>query len=427
MINMLNRLFNSHASFYRNSLILMISTGVSQAIPVLVSPFLSRLFKPEEFGVMALFLTVAAALSILATGRLELAVIMPETDKEAAKVARLGIEFSLGVSIVLGLIFSVAQNNALFFIKVPHTFKPYYIWLGPAIFLYSVYQLISYWLLRKNAYWASGINKISQTSSTTAINLLTGVFKLNTGLIFSEIIGRLVGTVMGYYQSIKNGFQWPSLKKAERKTLIHRYRKFIYFGSFPAFLDSLSSNLPVLFLTSWYSVETTGYFQLSRMVLIIPIALISSAFSQVLLRKTIELKNSQMPLSRWYFRIALVLTICFFPFFIILTTSGVEVFQFIFGAEWGKSGLFATILAGSYYMRFVVAPLSSVFPALEKVKISGGWQIFYSVVLGSLIFLKGLDVEQFLYVLLIAEIISYSVYLILIIQTIRRFDNALVA
>jgi O-antigen/teichoic acid export membrane protein len=405
----------------------MISTGVSQAIPVLVSPFLSRLFKPEEFGVMALVLTVAAALSVLATGRLELAVVMPDTDKEAAKVMRLGIEFSFWVSIVFGVIFIVAQNNALFFIKVPPPFKPYYIWLGPAIFIYAVYQLISYWLLRKNAYWASAINKISQTSSTTAINVIVGLFKFNAGLIFSELVGRLLGSVIGFYHSIKSGFNWPRFQKAERSELMKRYRKFIYFASFPAFLDSLSLNLPVLFLTTWYSVETTGYFQLSRMVLTIPIALISAAFSQVLLRKTIELKSEQKPLARWYLRIALVLTVCFLPFFMILTTSGVELFQLIFGEEWGKSGLFAAILAGSYYMRFVIAPLSSVFPALEKVKISGGWQIFYSLLIGSLVFLKGLDVKHFLYVLLIAEIIAYSVYLILIIQTIRRFDNALPA
>jgi O-antigen/teichoic acid export membrane protein len=405
----------------------MISTGVSQAIPVLASPFLSRLFKPEEFGVMALFLTVAGALSVLASGRLELAVVLPETDTEAAKIVRLGIEISFWVSVAFGLVFIFAQNKALFFIEVPPAFKPYYVWLGPAIFFYAGYQLISYWLLRKNAYWASGANKISQTSSTTALNLLVGIFKLNAGLVFSEIIGRLIGAVMGYYQSIKNGFTWQRLKKGERSLLTNRYRKFIYFASFPAFLDSLSANLPVLFLTSWYSVETTGYFQLSRMVLIIPIALISAAFSQVLLRKTIELKSTHKPLARWYLGIAFVLTLCFFPFFLILTTHGVEVFKLVFGNEWATSGLFAAILAGSYYMRFVVAPLSSVFPALEKVKISGAWQIFYSLVLGSLVFLKGLDIEQFLYMLLLAEIISYSVYLILIIQTIRRFDNALAA
>jgi O-antigen/teichoic acid export membrane protein len=405
----------------------MISTGVSQAIPVLVSPILSRLFTPEEFGVMALFLTVASALSVLATGRLELAVVLPDNDSQAAKVMRLGLELSLLVSVLLSLIFILGTDNALFFIQVPPGFKPYYIWLGPTIFLYAAYQLLSYWLLRKNAYWPSAINKISQTSTTTTINLVVGLLKLNIGLIFSEILGRLAGTLIGYYQSIKNEFIWPKLHNSERKTLFQRYKKFVYFASFPAFLDSLSSNLPVFFLTSWYTAEVTGYYQLSRMVLIIPIALVSAAVGQVLLRKTVELKNNQKTLTSWYLKIAFVLALCFFPFFITLSFAGTELFKFVFGAEWAQSGTFATILAGSYYMRFVVAPLSSVFPALEKVKISGGWHIFYSLILGSMVFLKGIDVENFLLLLLSVELFAYAIYFLLIIKTVKEFDKSLLA
>ena len=404
----------------------MISTGVSQAIPVLVSPILSRLFAPEEFGLMALFLTVASALSVLATGRLELAVVLPDDDEQAAKVMRLALELSLLVSVFLGVIFLTGQDYALFFIAVPSDFKPYYWWLGPTIFLYAAYQLLSYWLLRKNAYWPSAVNKISQTTTTTSMNLAVGILKLNAGLIYSEILGRLAGTFIGYYQSIRSGFSWPQLQNSERKTLFNRYKKFIYFASFPAFLDSLSLNLPVFFLTSWYTAEVTGYYQLSRMVLIIPIALVSAAVGQVLLRKTIELKNAQKSLTGWYLKIAGILAISFLPFFITLSLGGKELFQFIFGIEWAQSGIFATILAGSYYIRFVVAPLSSVFPALEKVKISGSWQILYSLMLGSMIFLKGVSVENFLLILLAVELLAYAIYFILIIKTTKAFDKSLV-
>ena len=162
------------------------------------------------------------------------------------------------------------------------------------------------------------------------------------------------------------------------------------------------------------------------MVLIIPIALVSAAVGQVLLRKTIELKNAQKSLTGWYLKIAGILVISFLPFFITLSLGGKELFQFIFGIEWAQSGIFATILAGSYYIRFVVAPLSSVFPALEKVKISGSWQILYSLMLGSMIFLKGVSVENFLLILLAVELLAYAIYFILIIKTTKAFDKSLV-
>jgi O-antigen/teichoic acid export membrane protein len=372
-------------------------------------------------------LTLASSLSVLATGRLELAILLPDGDKEAMNIVRIAAEFSFSLSCLFGLFFIVAPNDVFDFINASNHSGNLYFWLGPTIFAYAIYQLFNFWLLRKKAYWPSAINKISQTSITTSLNLILGLLQTVSGLVYSEVCGRLAGIFVGYYQSIKNGFVWPKLDFAERKRVFTRYKKFIYFSSVPAFLDSLSSNIPILFLTAWYAAETAGYFQLSRMVLTIPIALVSAAVSQVLLNKTIELKKDRRPIGKWYLRIGTLLLISFLPLFLLLLMKGEEIFGLIFGREWGQSGTFAAILAGAYLMRFVIAPLSCVFPAMENVKISGAWQVFYFLLMSGMIFLKGIDVQPFLYSLLVAEIVAYAVYLVLIINTIRRFDKSLVA
>jgi O-antigen/teichoic acid export membrane protein len=88
-------------SFARNVLTLMTGTTLAQAIPIAVSPILTRLFSPAEFGVFAVYLAIVSVLAILATGRYELAIMVPKKDRDAAALAVAAFMLSLFVSLVI--------------------------------------------------------------------------------------------------------------------------------------------------------------------------------------------------------------------------------------------------------------------------------------------------------------------------------------
>ena len=69
-----------NSPFVKNVISLMTGTTAAQAIPILISPILTRLYKPEEFGAFALYMAIASVLSVVVSGRYELAVILPEND-----------------------------------------------------------------------------------------------------------------------------------------------------------------------------------------------------------------------------------------------------------------------------------------------------------------------------------------------------------
>ena len=50
------------SSFTKNVLTLMTGTAVAQAIPIAISPILTRLYTPSDFGVFALFFSIVAIL-----------------------------------------------------------------------------------------------------------------------------------------------------------------------------------------------------------------------------------------------------------------------------------------------------------------------------------------------------------------------------
>ena len=75
----------------RHVLTLLTGSGLAQAIALAVSPLLTRLYAPGQFGLFALYLSVVALLAVVATGRYELAIVLPEADDDAWQVGALAL------------------------------------------------------------------------------------------------------------------------------------------------------------------------------------------------------------------------------------------------------------------------------------------------------------------------------------------------
>ena len=88
---MLNRFVKSE--FGKNVVTLMTGTTIAQILPVALTPVLTRLFSPEEFGAFAFFASIISILLVFSSGRYEQAIVLPKEDKDAINI--LGLCFSL--------------------------------------------------------------------------------------------------------------------------------------------------------------------------------------------------------------------------------------------------------------------------------------------------------------------------------------------
>jgi len=98
------------SEFTRNVLTLMTGTVVAQAIPIAISPILTRIYSPEEFGLFALFFAILSILSVLANGRYENAVMLPKKDSDAINIFALGFIINTFLSLFL-LVIVVLFND----------------------------------------------------------------------------------------------------------------------------------------------------------------------------------------------------------------------------------------------------------------------------------------------------------------------------
>src|SRR5262245_30979414 len=71
------------SGFVRSTAIVMSGTAVAQIIAFALSPVISRLFSPTEFGIAGSFASVVNVLSTVVTLQYSQAIILPKTNKEA--------------------------------------------------------------------------------------------------------------------------------------------------------------------------------------------------------------------------------------------------------------------------------------------------------------------------------------------------------
>ena len=104
---MLNKLNNSN----KNIVILVGGTLTAQLITIFLTPVLSRIYKPEDFGIFAIFFSITGIISIMIGGRYEVAIVQPEKDNEAMSLASISFALMFLSTILLTLIFYLVEED----------------------------------------------------------------------------------------------------------------------------------------------------------------------------------------------------------------------------------------------------------------------------------------------------------------------------
>ncbi|MDN5539770.1 MAG: oligosaccharide flippase family protein, partial [Comamonas sp.] len=95
---MLNTLLGK-SDFARSVLTLLTGTAFAQAIPLIISPVLTRLYSPDEFGAYALYTAIVSVLVVVATGQYENAVLLPKKELHAFSLVALAGMLTAGFSV----------------------------------------------------------------------------------------------------------------------------------------------------------------------------------------------------------------------------------------------------------------------------------------------------------------------------------------
>lgn len=348
-------------SFARGVAVLASGTAGAQILLLLAAPILTRLYSPEDFGVLAVLVSILSILGVIASWRYELAITIAEDDQAALNVVALCLLITIGMAVLTAAAVWLLGDWVANLLSISDFAN--YLWLLPlGVFLIGVYQTFNYWATREKAFGRISATKLTQSISSLIIQF--SLFKLGPlGLITGYITGQFLGAgrlARSAFRRLDN----HSISVQGIQATASRYRRFPQFTTWAGLLNSTGQQIPFLFFAYLFSPAIVGIYAIASRVLTTPLNVVSQSVSTVFFAHSKEaLKGESLAvllISVHKKLIAFVAPVAAFMIFF-----GPEIFEFIFGSEWRLSGLVSSWLAVMIIFSFSTSPLSMVFTTLE--------------------------------------------------------------
>ncbi|WP_457744451.1 lipopolysaccharide biosynthesis protein [Sulfurimonas sp.] len=379
---MLNRL-KPKSEFSKNVLTLMTGTTIAQAIPIALSPILTRIYTPEDFGILALYIAIVSFVAIVITARYEMAIVLPKSDEDAINIVALSLVIMLSTVLLLFITIALFKNKLLILLNAESVGNLLYL-IPLSVLAAGINQIFNYWSNRKSYFKNMSSAQISQSVSIGILQPVFGYFHLFGGLIIGNLTGRIVGAFILIDKFLKNDKQLIyDINKQMMLTQMKKYKDFPLVNSLHAFSDIIRSSGSVMLLSSFFGATVLGFYALSLRVLQVPVGIIGSALGQVLYTKFTQIHNDEKPLYAYVKNIFMKLFIISILLFSILYFIIPDLFAFVFGDTWKTAGEYSRLLIPYLAINFLITPLSSLPIILKMQK-----EAFLFSVVGNLLYLS---------------------------------------
>lgn len=424
-MELVTRLKNSQ--FVQSIAILATGTALAQAIPVLASPILTRLYTPSDFGLLALFLGIVSSISPAVCGRYEVASVLPNSDAHGKQVFVIALFFAVVISSLFLVFLGVAHSWIIQLIDAEKLGKWLYI-TAVALLLTGVFQAGLYYSNRLKRYKLMAKTKLVQAVVVVLISIILGMSGIGfTGLLIGNVLGLLLATGYIYYANrfaLTNGVfsNWN-----KKYILMSRYREFPLFNASSSLLDGVTLSLPIFFLAHYFPDSVVGYFALVLRIANAPMSFISQSISQVNLKKVVDLVNERREVAPYLYKLTFILIAIVSIPTVLFILWAPELFSIIFGSRWHEAGVYCQILMPALAMRFVASTLSSTLGATKNNGYGALWKVISFVVTLTVLawFAPEGEIIKLLIALLISDFLLYVLYYLFIVMAAKRPRNLL--
>ena len=355
----------SGSGFGASVAVLVGGSAIGQVLTLAAAPVITRLYQPEELGVLAVFVSILAIGAVAICLRYEVAIPLPDDDSTARDLVWLCLVIATVASAAVGVA-ALALAGPLSHIGSMQDVAPLLVLLAPSLFGIGVIQVLTYWSLRRRRFPLIGAANATQAGAQAGAQVGMGTANLGAaGLLVGLALGRLLGA------TVLAARLWRDASLRSRPTLRglraagRAYRRFPAFVLWSSLLNSASAELPVLVVALLFGSEVVGFFGYTVLALQAPMALVGLAVGQVYyanvagMREGPELRETTLGVFRRLVALATG------PLLLVLI-AGPALFALVFGEEWRQAGSYAQWLAPWVFIVFIAAPLSPLVFVLNR-------------------------------------------------------------
>lgn len=394
--------------FWSNVASVLSGTVVAQLIPIIGSLALARILAPAAFGEYSVWLGFVVILAVVATLRLEMALVIVDDGNPRVEAAQHVMATILLISLFSGLLLSLTWTI------VPVLQEVLSLGLVFAVTFAAMMTAASdTWqnLAASNGQYQALIRiRITQAFAIVVGQLIAASFAGTTEmLILGHLVGQMVALVVA--------FTYLPIKPLKLSGLFSRLWQFWRAHSrFPMFalpadaINTVSAQLPLLLISTRFGAESAGLLALTMRVLGAPIGLLGKSVLDVFRRHAAEAFRRTGSCRPEYLDTLKILTVGSITLIAGVILFARPIFDFAFGQQWEMSATMAIWLVPLFALRFVASPLSYVFYIVGKQNVDLLWQLTLLVVVSAALWLPN-TLQQSLLAFTYSYSAMYLIYL----------------
>lgn len=323
------------------------TTAKIYGISLITIPISTRLFGPEQFGILNTFVAILCVLLIPAMLKLEVAVGISRSLVGASSLARTAFAILCTYCAILSLgaaILSYVEIGLAAEIVQVIPFLPVGVFGAGMIALNSAFLTASDKAEEVNSLQ---YNQLLTTLVGQVVFGLVGFTKY--GLLLADVIGRNVRTLwmsncIVAYEIFGPVLSWKSVKGELAKHW--RFPAFVMTGNLSRY--TLSYAIPIVVFHA-YGAEAAGYLAVAQRLTGLPRTVVGTAFNATLTTDWRE-GHLQSGFLEKYRRISRLLLVILGIMIVGIAAVMMVAAPFILGESWGDVGIIVCLLGGYYYL-----------------------------------------------------------------------------
>jgi O-antigen/teichoic acid export membrane protein len=394
--------------------------SAGQGIVLAATPVVSRLFTPEEFGVLAVYVSIVSVLGVAGALRYELVIPIAPGDRDARTAVYVAfiLAFSIGFLLtgVLWLfpwLLEMVGAGALlgFRLMIP-----------AGVLSIAMYAIAMHWALRESNYDAIASTQLAKGGVEGVGQILLG-FIPGVGAV-GLISGYVAGRAAGFARLLRTflGSEQQHLNKSPVQAAylnVRRYWRVPVIATPSALINTAGFAMVPLLLSGLFGTATAGYYAVAYRIVVGPAGVIGKAVSHTFIASVSELLRSgaasgvAVQLRSAVRRLAIL----GLPPLIALLAVAEPAFALVLGDRWAVAGAYAQILSIAAFFQFIVSPVSQVLHLMQRHGLQLAWdamRLVAVVVPVAIVYLNGGDALAAILVLSVASAASYGVLLIIV-------------
>jgi O-antigen/teichoic acid export membrane protein len=361
----------------RAVVVLMTGTAFGQLLILLASPVLTRLYTPDDFGVLGVFSALLMVFGIAASLRYELAIPLAEDDTRMINLLALSLAVTLLISSLAGVALWLWGEMIAGWLKT-EALRPL-LWLLPVGFLtMGCNRTLTHWAIRRQEFGHITRTQISRSVGQVTIQIGCGYLALGQfGLLAGQIVGQSAGTTtlaLAFHRI--EGELWRTVRLREMARAAARYSDLPMFGAGAALLSNAGRFGPALLVAALYGAEVAGWFALAHRILSTPVSL-SVAVARVYLSEAPRRARAEAGGLYTLFKKTAWRLLAFGVLSLgLVMVAGPQLFALVFGSVWTEAGRYAQFLAFVALGQLVVGPISQTLIVFERQDLQLGCDAF---------------------------------------------------